>query len=376
MACDKSNIDEPQTGLTAVKFSLNLISVPHQDLKSTFGGMEIKVSPIEVTHVRIGIDGTHESPLISEIMEYDVAIGVTGAIQLPTGNHSLVAIELLKETSPDVYEVLYSGVAAGAPLAIFVNITIPVAFEIPLLAGQTVDVDVVAIDDWLPEAFGWGLFSITEITTVNALYFYGAKDDNTQSVMTMQVLSKGEVVNNSELKTEGWIKVLFPDYYSENNATEMITFNLTKDGLNYVKTMSVAELLALPREVILLNVYGSGMWGFNEVQTLESREYRFINSPGTYDLFSFEVKNAAGEIFSTTTHDDTPKKFTYPDYSGSGNDATEFVDVKLSYQLWNESWGAMQTKTAHVSVATLKSSGGAQEILGIWASPAGWGLWE
>lgn len=251
-------------GQYEVRFAINTMTIEKPATKSTKSLKFINafaIDPTEVTHIRIGIDGTHEIPLIERTLSYNISQGVTDPIKLSTGDHNLTNMELLKEVTPGTYEVLYSAVATGAPLSQYVTTTLPLSFHIPLLNQVPVSVDVVAIDEWTPEQFGWAVFNIG-FTTVYPLYFYGATDQGAPSVMTMTVIKGGNVVSNSETTAEGFTKVYFPDNYNQSDATEMITLNLVKDGLPYTQTQSVETLKALPKEVILLNVYGSGMGGF------------------------------------------------------------------------------------------------------------------
>ena len=259
--CKKEDID----GEYSVQFSINKMSVEKPITKSTKGTLslfeELSVNPEEVSHIRIGIDGTYDNPLISNLLTYDPTTDITEPIRLNKGNHNLVSIQLLKETGIDTYEVLYSGVQNGSYLSQFVMYTLPLQFYVPLLDDVAVPVDVVAIDDWTPAEFGWAMFNIG-YSTINAVYFYGAMDDGTMSTMSMKVYKNETEIYSCTQEPEGWLKVLYPDVYSIDNAIEIYKFVLIKDGVEYVKEYTVAELLSLPREVILLNVYGSGMAGF------------------------------------------------------------------------------------------------------------------
>jgi hypothetical protein len=360
-----------------VRFSINAMSIENKEVSSSKGPIVdlskglMAVDPNEVTHVRIGIDGTHESPFISETLPYSVLEGVTAPIKLTVGNHTLTSIYLLRETGIDQYEVLYSAVASGAPLSQFVTVTLPISFEIPLLDDVPVNVDVVALDSWTPDQFGFSYFNIG-FTTINEIYFYGSTDGGTQSVMSIDVIKGTQVISQSTQEIEGWIKVQYPDVYSESNTTEYLTFNLTKDGVLYDRTFSVAELLSLPREVHLLNVYGSGMFGFEEILTLTSGVFSMPNPLTSGDggeMFGFTVRNSSGVIVYQSNITQGPKTFEYR--STSMEDNLEYYDITISYQLFNSGpqiFGPVQTRSAHVNVMTL-SSMASSVSLGIYSTP-------
>jgi len=97
-----------------VRFAINAMSVEKPETKSSSGIFDLKsafASPNEVTHVRIGIDGSYEVPTQEFILPYNVEDGITQAIKLSRGGHDLTSISLLKYVSEDVYEVLYSAVS-------------------------------------------------------------------------------------------------------------------------------------------------------------------------------------------------------------------------------------------------------------------------
>lgn len=360
-----------------VAFSINAMSIekPSIGAKSSMS-MEsfmeaMMVDPEEVTHVRIGIDGTHDNPFISQTLEYSISDGVTEPIKLAVGNHNLTSMVLLKESEPDVFEVLYSAVADGAELSQFVSTTLPLSFQIPLLNQTSIAVDVVALDDWTPEEFGWALFSMG-FTTVQPLYFYGAQNDNSQSVMSMEIYNGSSLISSSIQEPEGWIKILYPDVYSISNNVESYTFKLLKDGIEYSRTFTVGELLALPREVHLLNVYGSGMMGFVQapvsmVFNIKLNHLLIPDGKGKLNPSAFTVKNSMNEIVyqspALTFIDpfNTPSGgslfFNYLDRQDV-EDNDEMYTITMSYYNYTTQWTTtLLTKTATVSVATLKSAG-------------------
>jgi hypothetical protein len=353
----KKNMDDTDKKYD-VRFSINTMSIPKPitGLKSTMSMSEflkeMAIDPMDVTDVRIGIDGTHDFPLISKVLPFTVSDGITGAVKLSVGDHHLTSIELLKSTGVNQYEVLYSGVQNGSFLANFVNITLPVSFHIPLLQEIPVNVDVVAVDEWTPEDFGWAKFTIG-FTTIYPIYFYGANDVGTPSVMTMDVYKGTTSISSGVTNSNGLLKVYFPDIYTENNSTEMYTFNLVKDGVSYTRMFSVEELLLLPREVHLLNVYGSGMMNFVELMTINLRVRNNI-APGGTIMTSYTVKNSMGYVIWTSG--DLVQGtigVKYPNSSGS-----DMITIVMTYRNWdgNNSWLGINTKTAIVSVSDLNSN--------------------
>lgn len=357
----------PFDGDYEVRFAVNAMSIekPVYSKSSNLFAGAFAIDPAEVTHVRIGIDGT-ELP----VMTYNVNIGVTDPIKLSTGNHTLTSMSLLKETTPGVYEVMYSAVATGAPLSQYVTHTLPITFEIPLMNMEYVNVDVIALDDWTPEDFGWGSFNIG-ITTVYPLYFYGADDLGNQSVMSMQIFEGNTLLSASETTVQGWTKVYYPDY--NNRTGETYRFRLIKDGKTYERMWTVEELIALPKEVHLLNVYGSGMMGFGELIYLTSVSFNIPNPfAQPSEMFGFDVRNSGGTVIYSSELSQGAKTFQYVDTPMDDN--SEYYDITLRYQLFNSgpgTWGLTQTRVAHVNVATLKSMTTLIEM-GIYASNYWW----
>lgn len=345
-----------------VRFSINAMIVDKPDdmtksLNSLFDLKSLSINPEEITNVRLGIDGTHDNPLETKLLDYNISDGITDPIKLLTGDHQLVSIELLKEVEPDVYEILYSGVAEGSPLSSFVQNTLPISFSIPLLDAEYVEVDVVALDDWAPEDFGWGIFSIG-LKTVYPLYFYGADDAGNASVMSMDVYSGNVLISSSELTVQGWTKVLYVDEYNIPDENEIYTFKLVKDGVEYARDWSVAELKSLPREVILLNVYGSGMSGFVELiyYDLTFVQVGQATWPGSSFMASYSVVNEAGiEVYNSGSMTTGSNLVQYLD--GPEDDVDEFYTITINYQLFNDgpgTWLPAETKSAYVPVSTLK----------------------
>lgn len=359
----KKNVDVPDK-MYEVKFAINAISVPKptsptkKAISMSQFMADMSIDPTSVTNVRIGIDGTHDNPIISTILPYSISSGITGGVKLSTGDHNLVSMELLADVTPEgettkQYQVLYSAVASGSTLSQFVNSTVPISFHIPLLGMVPVHVDVVALDDWTPSDFGWAMFNIG-FTTVHPIYFYGATDAGSPSVMSMNVLSGSTVISSGVTNSNGLLKVLYPDVYSIDNSVEMYTFNLVKDGVSYTETFSVAQLLALPKDVNLLNVFGSGMMGF--VQMLSVNLEIMNNFAPQHNLFaSYVVKNATGNIVWTSGNMvQGGVAVQYPD----GNDS-DMITIILTFKGWNQGpgvWTDPQTMTAVVSVATLKAN--------------------
>jgi len=365
LSCKKEPMDE----MYEVRFEINAMKIENPNsyksnaIYDLFKSMMI--SPEEVSHVSIGVDGTHENPIYSEIMPYNIENGITDGMRLPIGNHSLVSLTLLKDLGDENYEVLYSAVAEGAELAQYIDKTIPIAFEVPLFDDIPVAVDVVALDGWTPEAFGWAVYDIS-ITTVYPLYFYGAMDDGTQSVMNMEVYNGTELISTSTVEPEGWIKILYPDVYTIPNNNELYEFFLMKDDILYSRSWNVEELLALPQEVHLLNVYGSGMMGFEEIMMETSAMFSMNNSfspGGNGENFGFEVRNDKGILIWSCNITQGDKTFTYP--NSIMNNADEYVEITLMMQLWNNGvgvWGDTQTLIANVNVETLLSTTGTIEM--------------
>jgi hypothetical protein len=158
LGCKK--YDDKPDEMFGVKFNINAMSIdkPQKHTKSLMSSTQflefMSVNPEDVTNVRIGIDGSHDVPVISEILPFNLSDGITGVIKLNVGDHELVSMELLKDNGDETYEVLYSAVSEGSPLSQFVSTTVPITFNIPLMSEVPINVDVVAIDDWTPEDFG------------------------------------------------------------------------------------------------------------------------------------------------------------------------------------------------------------------------------
>lgn len=336
---------------------------------------EYAINPEEVTHIQIGVGGTHTTPMYSEIQPFSLTngAGVTNGMKLPTGNHTLTSLTLLKETAPEVYEVLYSAVNSESFLSQFIVNVLPISFQVPLLDNVPVNVDVIAVDDWTPQDFGWALFNIG-ITTIYPLYFYGADDAGQQSDMLMQIYSGNKLISTSTTETQGWIKIYFPDYGSIINENEVYLFKLFKDGIEYQREWSVAELLTLPKEVHLLNVYGSGMMGFVEIVYLNSGTFSMPNvyAPNNSEMFGFEVINSSGVIVFSSEVTAGPKSFQYVDTGTL--DYNEYFTIRLNYRLYNVgpgTYGDVQTRTAYVNVTTLKNMASSIEM-GVYSNNYWW----
>lgn len=376
----KKTFDQPdKLGFEGVKFAINAISVDKSEkqsvnTKSTMSMAQfmefVSVKPDDVTNVRIGIDGTVGNPIISQVLSFSLngGFGETGIITLNPGNHNLTNMELLKEITPDNYEVLYSAVVEGAFLASFVNSTIPLSFEV--LSGMppnTINIDVVSVDEWAPADFGFSKFSIGMITAT-PLYFYGADVNNNPSVMSMDVLRGTEVIYQSDSEN-GMLKVYYPDVYNENDATEVYTFNLNKDGVEYNQTLSVATLKTYPREIIMLNVSGSGMAGFAEIPVSENIVFSTTVNSENYGMWSgFTVTQNGVQTFTSPVTQSLSKTISY--LNTSENDETEMITIVMSYKKRNSQYSntwfpEIYTKTAVVSVAEIKASGSPINL--VWA---------
>ena len=341
--CQKDFNDKPTS---EVRFKINALKVEKPSTKKAL--MLFEIDPAEVDHIRIGIDGSYENPMISQTLPFSITDGVTDPIKLSTGDHYLTSLVLLKETSPDVFEVMYSAVSNGAPLSEFVSTTLPIFFHIPLLGNVPVSVDVVALDSWTPEDFGWATFSIG-ITTINVVYFYGANDEGNPSVMEFNVYDGTELISTSSQTPEGYTKVLYPDKYSIPNVSETYIFNLTKDGLPYSRTFTVDELLALPKEVHLLNVYGSGMMNFElaTVQRTFTINYRSERNTNG-ELGKVELKTLSGTLlYSSGTYSVGPYNIPYTD-NLQINDASEGYLIRLTRVMNNDEFIERVTTVAHM----------------------------
>jgi hypothetical protein len=170
--------------------------------------------------------------------------------------------------------------------------------------------------------------------------------------MSMDVLRGSDVISTGVTDGSGRLKVLFPDVYTEVNSSELYTFNLTKDGVPYSRVFSVEELLSLPREVNLLNVFGSGMMGFQEVVYGSLSFTLFCDFQSKSFAAVFEVKNSSGVIVyngpSPISYIDTPT-----------NDVSEMYTIKITYSWWNNlesTFISGYMKTANVSVSQLKNA--------------------
>lgn len=355
-SCEKDKI--PSEKLYPVQFAVNALTVEKPTVSTKSGsayqflGMEFaSVKPEDVTDVRIGITNMGTETLT--VLPFSISQGITDVIKLTVGDYSLTTMQLLKETGPEEYEILYSAVASGAPLSQFVTEVVPKTFNIPLNSEVPISMDVVALDDWTPEDFGWAKFIVNDIVTVNPLYFYGATDGGSAATMDLYIFKDGVEISSAEY-VNGRYKIYYPDFFDETDATEMLTFNLTMNGKQYQAVYSVAYLLSLPREVILLNVYGSGMFGFQEL-IYGSLGFNLVNSgPGYTSPFPavFEVKNSSGVVVyeggSPISYLDSP-----------ADDATEMYTIKITYSLWENgggTWIPGQVKNASVSVSQIKAA--------------------
>lgn len=263
--CKKESLDSFDK--VPIKFTVNAFTIENSksiDSKTYDKWIEFLKSAKadEVTQCKVGLDGTTTTPLEFKTLSFTLVDGKgeSEVTEIVPGIHSLTALQLLNIDD----EVLFSAVKSDAFLAQFVTEIIPKSFNVVAGAGTAiVSMDVVALEDWTPGDFGYGSFTIG-INTVYGLYFYGAQYNNDPSVMTMVVTNANGTTysSSSEDNPNKVLKTYFVDSNERNNATEMVTFELVKDGIELIKTMSVADLLLVPQEIILLNVLGSGMWGF------------------------------------------------------------------------------------------------------------------
>lgn len=259
------------TTIASENNSWELKSASTIDLSNAFSGL-FAVDPTTVTHVRLGIDGTYENPTISHTLPYSVSQGITSQIMLGYGAHTLVLCQLLMEspTEPGTYTVLFSAVAVGAELEGYVNTHVPLTFNVPLAANETVHIDVLAVEDFTPSQFGFAEFSIG-ITNLYPMYFFGQTDEGATSIMTMEIYDGTTLLGSSITDVaNGWISVYVPDRYDIDNTVETYQFVLTKDGIVYSRFWTIAEIYALPQEVHLFNVAPlMDMMGFVVSQPIE-----------------------------------------------------------------------------------------------------------
>lgn len=371
--CKKENIIETRQG--QVSFEINAFSVPQNSLETTSKSNSnveyskssfveyyaatsysefLKSNPVDVSKAQLGIDGLTNPEYLVDIQLVN-GLAKTPPIQLSLGTHSLTSLTLL--SSEDI--VLYSAVAENAELSSFVSYTVPSSFVVPTEGNLAVPMDVVALDSWTPADFGFDAFAIG-IINVNQMYFYGLKNDLSPSVMSIEVLDgENSIYYADSNPTTGFLKILYPDVNSEDNATEIYKFNLTIDGVLYTQSLSVEQLQATTsefsqRQVILFNVNGSGYHGFEElIYGSLSFNLLFNNGQSPFPA-DFQVKNSLGEVVY-----EGPSPISYIDAGGETNDATEMYTIKMTYSWWENGAGVFEpgrVKNATVSVLQLKSA--------------------
>ncbi len=177
LSCQKENKDELDTSENEVSFSISIPNLKSSSLKSAYLNNADKVI-ITIQN----LDGSNTNYTSSEINIYQMSDNYfIQKILLKTGSYKLTEFTLIDSSGNSIFAAPLLGSKAAQ------NVTnpLPIEFDVSKNITQTINVEVLSTEEYLPEDFGFTSFKIIEIKTFN--FMIGVTDKTSNDLLSAKL---------------------------------------------------------------------------------------------------------------------------------------------------------------------------------------------
>jgi hypothetical protein len=322
-----SNDEELTPAKSKVSFSLNALMDAGRTQSSEL---------TNATAVLLSLETTNGDPVLTNQRINLLSFGesfVTEPLELEPGTYSIAAFLLVNDSS----DVLFATPVAGSPLAQIVKHPLQVSFHVSAGKSVSVAMEVVPVDAYTPEEFGYVSFSINVVRPLPISVFAIGKTAKLSSatayiikdIDTLATLGLGAKVNVIPFKLdidETYTLVIIKDGYSRftrnfiyNDLIEELNGSALKVYLNEALTFTLKTTFGEYNpewSVVIGSLEGADVmvdWGDGTSQAVT------IGASDYGDTFQRQYPNATasyfvtitGEINKITLWDSNPSEATY-----------------------------------------------------------------